>query len=195
MKNKWRKADGIFWWESFCGPGLENLESKVPWDVESRTFSPYLHRTQPVLAMCRQWLWDYQWAASLAWVVENLQRAGSTIAWVVLLQTMSNTVDNGQEQTETKRKNIVDPKWELVCEHPKGAGSMLHYCRDTIHILFSINLSCASGSDIYPGHNINHTPWNWAMWLPGPGKHSFWRLPEIITGFFTWAAEVQTANW
>lgn len=119
--------------------------------------------------MCRQWLWDDQGAASLVWVVESLQRSPSTLASVVLLQAMSRTVDNGQGNWN-RRGRTVDLEWELVCEHLKGAGSMLHYSRDTIHILRSVNLRCVPGSDIHLGHNISHAPWNWAKWLPGPGK-------------------------
>ena len=114
----------------------------------------------------------------------------STLVSVVLLQAMSRTVNSGQGHLKQKRKNIVGPEWELVCEHLKGTGSMLHHSRDTVHILLTVNLSCAPESDIHPGYNVNCTPWNWARWPSDPGKHPFCRFPEIITGCLKWAVEV-----
>lgn len=116
----------------------------------------------------------------------------STLVSVVLLQAMSRTVNSGQGHWKQKRKNIVGPEWELVCEHLKGTGSMLHHSRDTVHILLTVNLSCAPGSDVHPGYNVNCTPWNWVRWLSDPGKPPFCRFPEIIIGCLKWAAEVQT---
>lgn len=91
----------------------------------------------------------------------------------------------------TKYK-VINSEWELVYEHLKGTGSMLYHSWDTIHILLDVNLSCTPDSDIHPEYKVSCIPWNCVMWLPGPGNHPFWRLPEIINGCFTWAAEVQT---
>lgn len=120
---------------------------------------------------------------------------GSLSALVsVVLQAMSRTASSGQGQLKQK-KNTVDPEWELACEHLKGTRSLPHHSRGNIHILLTVNLSCAPGSDVHPGYNVSCTlTLELAIWLPGPGKHPFWRFPEIITGCLKWTAEVQSLS-
>lgn len=90
-------------------------------------------------------------------------RMPSTLVSLLPFEAVWRAEDNGQEQLKQERKNTVGPGWKLVCEHLKSAGSVLDHCRDTIHILLKVNLSCAPGSEIHPGFSVNHTPWNWAV--------------------------------